>query len=137
VVTVPERIWLQNVRIFEYPTWCDSKIEDGDVEYIRHDKYADLQAENERLLEALEMWKQGYADASADRDREREKWIKSVAENAELERKLAVCVSVLEFSLDWLDEVTNPDNEELATNKGVWARKVILDAIKAEKECEL
>ena len=57
---VPERIWLQSDDDPESDwfaelivTWCQDKINDEDVEYILATKYAEMEAENERLRKKL------------------------------------------------------------------------------------
>ena len=74
---VPERIWLQSDDDPESDwfaelivTWCQDKINDEDVEYILATKYAEMEAENERLVEALEIIaKAKYAEMEAENER--------------------------------------------------------------------
>jgi len=43
--------------------------------------------------------------------------------------EVAYLTVALEIARDWLDEVTNPDNDELATDEGVEVRKLVDNAI--------
>lgn len=49
-----ERIWLQTLsEATGETTWCEDKINDDDIEYVRVDLFTKLEAENKALREAV------------------------------------------------------------------------------------
>ncbi len=69
-----ERIWLQSDEEHGEPTWCEDKINDDDVEYIRADVYAQLETENERLRDERDQWKERYEILATDAARRSRRW---------------------------------------------------------------
>lgn len=68
-----ERIWLQTeAESTGEMTWCEDKINDDDVEYVRVDLFIKLEAENERLNKAFDWSAVKVADLKAENEALRE-----------------------------------------------------------------
>ena len=63
-----ERIWLQTTDEHGEATWCQNKINDDDVEYVRVDLYAALKRENEKWRKLINKHRLGILETDDDTD---------------------------------------------------------------------
>ena len=104
-----ERIWIQSDEEHGEPTFCEDKINVDDVEYVRADLFAQLEAELAKYHSLDRAWKiqadeyevelDAWKDAYAERDRS---YNKLEAENERLNKVL-----------DEVDEITKRINAKL------------------------